>query len=280
MQASAAQPGTDCQRAGPAAGCSQKQDVSKQAGQQATLPCLVLGPYTECACRAGHGKVKARAAAKQAKQDVTLALLPHMSSLLRLSQADACRVRLCMGARAAVCRLAVAAGSRPPASGTHTRAPAALLQLTCGWPELQRASQQVSLQSRAQHPARVACRQVRWPSHSQGQEVNKNVPASTAHQGRDAWHAQVASVAELVRHLNLDIYALRSAEASLEALLGELAQQATKQPAGATTRECLLAIHHCSTAAPDAVQVCPWVAVLASQAQAPRGAKAPSCQSK
>ena len=65
---------------------------------------------------------------------------------------------------------------------------------------------------------------------------------------------QVSAVAALVRDLNLEIYALRGAEASLEQLLGELAQQATKHPAGDTTRQCLLAIQHCTTAAPDAVQ--------------------------
>lgn len=67
---------------------------------------------------------------------------------------------------------------------------------------------------------------------------------------------QVAAVAALVLDLNLDIYALRGMEASLEALLGELAQQATKHLAGDVTRQCLLAIKHCATAAPDAVQVC------------------------
>ena len=85
----------------------------------------------------------------------------------------------------------------------------------------------------------------------------------------------MAALAALVRDLNLEIYALRSAEASLEQLLGELAQQATRQPAGATTRQCLLAIHHCTTAAPDAVQV-PARLQAATAAVVSAGAAAPA----
>ena len=45
-----------------------------------------------CRHTAPAAKAKAKTAAKQARQDSTLALMPHMGDLLRLSQTDGCRV--------------------------------------------------------------------------------------------------------------------------------------------------------------------------------------------
>ena len=62
-------------------------------------------------------------------------------------------------------------------------------------------------------------------------------------------------MAALIPDLSLDIYALRGTEASLQQLLSGLAGQATKHAAPDSTRQCLLALRHCSQAGPDATQV-------------------------
>lgn len=85
-------------------------------------------------------------------------------------------------------------------------------------------------------------------------------------------------MAAMVPDLSLDIYALRGTEASLEQLLADLAEQAVKHAAADSTRQCLLALRHCSEHGPDAMQVplkvsrcltapcCPQTAVQGSAA--------------
>ena len=84
--------------------CGHDTGPEKQGHQREGVVACALQRCTYCQMHAEAGalmcrqaapaKNKARTAAKQARQDYTLALMPHMGDLLRLSQTSGGRVCL------------------------------------------------------------------------------------------------------------------------------------------------------------------------------------------